>query len=434
MGRHLWAEQYDGKIRDVFALQDQITAKIVAALAVKLTPGEMADRGETESIAAYDEFLKGWEKYLRFTSDDFAKAIQHFKNAVELDPKYGRAYAALALTYFSGSYGALIKKLGVTYVGARLRSREYLKEALKNPTPIAYLVNARYYLARRQHEEAVLDLERALALDSNNPAIFAAMGNTLFLSGRPREAVDFINRAIRLDPLNPGRYLYLLGNAQFCMGNLEEAAALIERGLRINPELTGSASWLIAIYGLLGKEKEARAALEIYNKGRTVRPRVRNIMYFFPFNDPVLADRFAEGLIKAGVPGRPSEYLPAFKENRLNGEEIKRLLFGSTITGFNNNYPDGQKWWIDRGRDGGITWRGQDPILFSTVKNGQEPISSDTGKSWIEGDMICQQYQKRLWGLEFCATVFRNPKGTDESKDEYFFFQDFGSVAFSLVR
>jgi hypothetical protein len=110
------------------------------------------------------------------------------------------------------------------------------------------------------------------------------------------------------------------------------------------------------------------------------------------------------------------------------------LLFGSTITGFNHNYPGGQQWWIDRGKDGGFTWRGQESTSFRTVKNEQEQILSDTGKSWIEGDMICQQHQKRLWGLEFCSTVFRNPKGTDEGKDEYFFFQDFGSVAFSLVR
>lgn len=431
-GHHLWAERYDGKMKDIFALQDQVTAKIVTALAIKLTPGEKADHGGTKNVAAYDEFLKGWEKYLRYTSDDFAKAIQHFKKAIELDPKYGRAYAALALTYFSGSYGALSKSLGVTYVGARLQSREYLKEALKNPTSTAYLVNSRYHLARRQHEEAAFELEQAIGLDPNNPAGIAAMGYTLFLSGRPKEGVDFINRAIRLDPHNLGRYLHLLGGAQFCMGNLEEAAALVEKGLRINPELTGSAAWLISTYGLLGKEKEARAALKIYGEGRRIEPRIRNIMYFFPFGDPSVTDRFAEGLIKAGVPGRSSEYLPAFKENRLNGEEIKRLLFGSTITGFFGNYPGGRQWQVDRGRDGGFTWRGPEPN--PTGKNEQEPILSDTGKSWIEGDMICQQFQKRFWGHEFCSTVFRNPKGTDEGMDEYFLFQDFASVAFSLVR
>ncbi|MBN2034657.1 MAG: hypothetical protein JW836_15405 [Deltaproteobacteria bacterium] len=432
-GYHLWAERYDGKMRDVFSLQDEITAKIVSALGVKLTPGERADHGGTESVAAYDEFLKGWGKYLQFTADDFAKAVQHFKTSIELDPKYKRAYAALALTYWNGSYGALSKKLGVKYRGARLRSREYLKEAMKNPTSIVYLVNAHHYLARRQHEEATFELERALALDPNNPAILSAMGGMRIFGGRPREAVDFINRAIRLDPLNPGRYLYLLGYVQFCMGNLEEAAGLIEKGLRINPDLTLSASWLMATYGLLGKEKEARAALEIYNKGWAgeVEPRIRNIMYNLPFNTPTLADRFAEGLFKAGVPGQPSEYLPGFKETRLNGEEIKGLLFGSTITGI---FADGQQWWIDQGKDGGFTWRSQGSISFRTAKNELVTISSDTGKSRVEGDMICQQHQKRFWGLEYCSTVFRNPKGTEDGKDEYFFFQDFGFLPFSLVR
>ena len=431
-GHHLWAERYDGTVRDVFALQDQITQKIVAALAVKLSPGEKAERGGTDNVAAYEEFLKGWERYLQFTSDDFARAIQHFKKAVELDPSYGRAHAALALTYFSGSHGALIRKLGVTYLGARLQSREHLKEALKNPTSIAYLVNSHYFLARRQHEEAALELERALALDPNNPASHVAMGHLLLLSGRPKESMDFINRAIRLDPLNPSHYLYLLGGAQFCMGNLEEAAALIERGLRINPDVTRSGSWLIAVYGLLGKTEEARAALDMYSKGRAPKPGIRNITYFFPFTDPALADRFAEGLIKGGVPGRASEYLPGFKENRLNGEEIKKLLFDSTSSGFFGNSPGGKQWRIERAKDGGFTWHGPEPA--STAKDGGEPIVSDTGKSWIEGDMLCQQYEKRFWGLEFCQTVFRNPRGRHESKDEYFQFSDVGAVTFSVNR
>ena len=312
-----------------------------------------------------------------------------------------------------------------------MQSREYLKEALKNPTSIAHLVNSQYYLARRQHEEAALELERALALDPNNPASHAEMGHLLFLSGRPKESLDFINRAIRLDPLNPSRYLYLLGCAQFCMGNLEEAAALIERGLKINPDMTRSGSWLVAIYGLLGKEEEARTALETFSKGRAPKPGMRNITYFFPFTDQALADRFAEGLIKGGVPGRASEYLPGFKENRLKGEEIKDLLFGSVITGFFGDTLGGKQWRIVRAKDGEFTWHGPEP---ATPSKTEEPTASYKGKSWIEGDMLCQQYEKRLSGLEFCQSVFRNPRGTHESKDEYFQFSDFGSPTFSVAR
>jgi TolB-like protein len=229
-GRHLWAERYDRKLRDVFSLQDQVTSKIVTALAIKLTADEKVDYGGTKNVAAYDEFLKGWERYLRFTSDDFAKAIQHFKKATDFDPNYGRSYAALSLTYYSGSYGALIKKLGVSFTEARLWSNQFLKEALKNPTSIAHLVNSRQYLHRRQHDKAISELERALTLDPNNSASLATMGHTLLLSGRPKEAVDFINRAMRLDPHNPGRYLYLLGGPSFAWETWRRLRLLLIEG------------------------------------------------------------------------------------------------------------------------------------------------------------------------------------------------------------
>jgi hypothetical protein len=245
----------------------------------------------------------------------------------------------------------------------------------------------------------------------------------LFFSGRPKEAVDFINRAMRLDPHNPARFLGPLGGAQFCMGNLEEAANLVEKGIQLNPELTGSAGWLVATYGLLGREKESRVALDVYRKAWNGERNIGQIMYFFPFKDRVVADRFAEGLIKAGVKGRPGGYFAAYKENRLSGQEIKSLLFGSTITGLSSiDKDDGQHWSIDQKENGDFSYRGPDPI------------SSDTGKSWIEGDAICQQFQKRWSGLESCSTVFRNPRGTYEGKDEYFLCRDVGFSPFSVVR
>jgi TolB-like protein/class 3 adenylate cyclase len=97
-GGHLWAERYDGSMTDVFALQDQVTRKIIAELAVKLTNVEqdVRERKGTINPRAYDTYLQGWEYYQRFTADDFVKAIPLFESAVELDPGYGQAYAVLA--------------------------------------------------------------------------------------------------------------------------------------------------------------------------------------------------------------------------------------------------------------------------------------------------------------------------------------------------
>ena len=101
-GGHQWAERYDGSQADIFALQDKVTKAVVAALALQLTPGEQVAMGQHETTVpeAYDAFLRGWEHYQRTTPEDFVKAIPYFERAIELDPDYGRAHAALAMVYF----------------------------------------------------------------------------------------------------------------------------------------------------------------------------------------------------------------------------------------------------------------------------------------------------------------------------------------------
>ncbi len=138
----------------------------------------------------------------------------------------------------------------------------------------------------------------------------------------------------------------------------------------------------------------------------------------FAFQDRPIADRFAEGIMKAGMPGA-REYLPAFQEYRLKGEEIKKLLFGSKIIG---PYPTGGHWWIDRKNNGEIAY------------GGPEPVTSDIGKTRVENDLLCNQFQKYMGGVEYCATVFKNPNGTRERMDEYFAITDIGFTTFSPMK
>ena len=427
-GHHLWAERYDGKIDKIFSLQDQITKKIVSALAVKLTGSEKELGGQkgTDNAAAYDEFLRGWGHYLRFTPEDFSKAVTSFEKAIELDPNYGRAYAALALVHWTGGTNpSLLRGLGIVLEEARLRSGEYLQKAMKQPTSIAYDVSSQMYLYRRQHKEAISELERALFLDPNDPSCLASMGWTLIMAGRPKEAIEYINRGMRLDPHNPSRYLALLGMAHFCLGKLQEAASLSEKALRLNPENVGMGFQVAAFYGLLGRDQEARATLATVRKKGRIPPLDFYYMLFLPFRDRAVADRYVEGLLKAGVPpgNMSGGYLHAFKGNQLTGEEVRTLLFGSTITGilFMRGL-NGTRWWID--------WKKNVECIWHAVITSD----SDRGNSRIEGDMICTQYQKNWWGLENCATVFRNPSGTPETKDEYFFAHDIGFRTFSQVH
>jgi len=314
----------------------------------------------------------------------------------------------------------LLQGLGMSWEEARLRSREYVKKAMKQPTSIAYNVSSQMYLYRRQYNEAISELERALYLDPNDPSCHQSMGFALSMAGRPKEAIEYINKGMRLDPQNPSRYLALLGIAHFCMGGLQEAASLSEKALRLNPENVGIGVQLAAFYGLLGRDQEARAALEPVGKKLLIAVRLNWIMFGYPFRDRAVADRYMEGLLKAGVSVQPPGYVPVLKENQLTGDEIRTLLFGSTVTGTRfMGLPFGLQWWIDFKKNGESDWRGAN--------------SSDSGKSRIEGDMICTQYQKNWWGLEDCATVFRNPSGTSEDKDQYFFMRDTGFLTFSPV-
>ena len=430
-GHHLWAERYDGTMGKIFALQDQITKKIVTALAVKLTGNEkerVAQKG-TDNVAAYDAFLRGYVHYLRFTPEDSAKAVASFKKAIELDPNYGRAYAGLAAVYYEASMlPALLKGLKISWLEARARSIQYLQKATKGP--IYHSVESRMYLWRRQHQEAISELERGLALDPNDPVCHLYLGYALTLAGKPKDGVEFLRKGMRLDPHNPSRHLIFLGVAHYCMGELEEAVGLVEKAFRLNPENAPSwVGWLASFYASVGRDKEARALIETLkiDAVKVVGVGAFNLRYFMngiPFKDRVVAERFSNGLLKAGVPPAkiPGGYFPVFKENQLTGEEIKRLLFGSAITGY-IFYP--QQFWTNYKRNGEVTYDGP------SIAGGP---SSDIGKSRIDGDMICWQYQKRLWGVDYCGTLFRYPGGTYEGKDEYFWCSDFGFSTFSVER
>jgi TolB-like protein/class 3 adenylate cyclase len=425
-GHHLWAERYDGKMDRIFALQDQITQKIVSALTVKLTGSEKERVGQkgTDNIAAYDAYLEGWDHFYRYTADGLTKAAASFKKAIELDPNYGQAFAALASVYLQATnFAALLPGLKMSWFEARLRVGKYTRMAMKRPTANAYSVSSAMYLIRRQHKEAISEVGRGLALDPNNPGCHASMGWALIMAGRPKEGIEYLDKWMRLDPRNRYAYLFNRSWAHFCMGEIAEAAKLLEQAMRLDPEAqAGPMVTLAACYSLLGRDQDARTMIDLRRKIPFTGPTVAETMYMFPLKDRTVADGFVQGLIKAGhPPGKiAGGYFPAFKENQLTGEEIKRVNFGRTITGID---PNGQQWWLDKKKNGELTLR---------VPGA--PISSDTGKTQIEGDLECIQFQKTFWGLEYCLTVFRNPRGTYEGKDEYFSCSDFGFTPWSVVR
>ena len=197
---HLWAERYDGKMDNIFGLQDKITKKIVAALEVKLAKAEqkqLAGR-ETSNIAAYDAFLKGMD-YLNRQSRS-AKTLSYFEKAIKLDPNYSRAYAGLASAYDDASWLNLYGRLGLSFQETRLWMHHYLQLAMKNPTSLASVLNAYIICLERRYEEAITEIERAITLNPNDARSNWNMARALTAGGRPEEAIEYAKMAFRIDP------------------------------------------------------------------------------------------------------------------------------------------------------------------------------------------------------------------------------------------
>jgi TolB-like protein/Flp pilus assembly protein TadD len=302
-GHHLWAERFDGKLEDIFALQDSFTRKIVAALAVKLTAGEeeSVTHKHTENVSAYEAYLQGLEHLQRMTREDLAKAVPFFEKAIELDPDFGPAYTQFAGVYQASLITAWYRELG--WSNARSLRDKYLDLAMKNPTAETHGMVALKYIYKRQHEEAVAEAERAVALEPNNSQINHLMGQSLIFAGRSAEAVDFIKKAMRLDPYYPVLRLHFLGLAQFCLGQFEEALITLESAHARKPKFGEWPLW--ATYAHLGREQEAANLMTKYMKRRRSHKRratAEKLLMYYPFKDPRDEERFSDGLIKVGLP------------------------------------------------------------------------------------------------------------------------------------
>ena len=229
------------------------------------------------------------------------------------------------------------------------------------------------------------------------------------------EAIEFAEFEMRYEPRRVYLSLWRLGSAYFSMGKMEEAAKYFERSLDHNPEFNHVLAWLAATYAHLGRSQEARVALKNYLEIESCHSNLRALMQSFPFKDLKVADRFAQGLLKAGLPGEPSGYYKILEENRLSGEEIKELYFGRKITGL----LWGKQLWIDYTEDGEITYRDSE--------------FSDRGTCWIEGDKLFHKWKNSLEGLNVCIFVYRNPEGSPEKENEYLHVTVLGIAHRSLV-
>lgn len=258
-GGHLWSERYDRDLKDIFALQDEITMKILTPLRVKLTEGEQArvyDRG-TGNLESFMKVLEGCSYFFRFNKDDNTVARQMFDEAIALDPDNGVAYTMLGWTYQMDVWYGSTETPGESMGRASELAQKAvaLNETLDSPHSLL----CHTYLMMRQYEEAIAEGERAVALSPNGADAHAHLAMTLSYVGRPEEAIGLFKKATRLNPMPPNWYLFCLGEAYRLTGQYEKAIATIQKSLQRNPEDIMAHIALATSYIVGGREEDARA-------------------------------------------------------------------------------------------------------------------------------------------------------------------------------
>ncbi|MEC4673156.1 MAG: adenylate/guanylate cyclase domain-containing protein, partial [Nitrospirota bacterium] len=304
-GGHLWAERYDGKFDDIFALQDKITRKIVTALSVNLTPKEERQRTQkyTDNVQAYDEFLQGRNLGSFNSPEEFDKKIRHFEKAIELDPDYGHAHAALAHLYDSLRSEEREKTVGISRQAARAKAYFHIAESKKNPTPLTHRVHAKLLSRDRKWDEAVIEAGKAINLNPNDSDGYYAMSDLLIRMGRPAEAQVYLNEVIRLNPR--GNFFFKKMEIEFHLERYPEVVENLLTHLEDYPNHEWDYMFLAASYGHLGLKAEGKAAIQKFEELRSklghAEPYRTRKLYTWRFKDEKARDRVREGLQKAGM-------------------------------------------------------------------------------------------------------------------------------------
>ncbi len=260
-GGHLWAERYDRDLKDIFAIQDEVTKNIVSALWVKLTKSEedQLTRRYTNSLEAYEYALRGLDYYFRSTKDAHTLALKMFEKAIELDPEYALAYSWLGLTHLHSWTQGWNRDRKVMDLAFELAQKAI---AMDDSLSEAHRILGDIYLYRKDLERARTEREKTIALDPNYADGLAGLGEVLIWAGDHDKGIALVKKAMQLNPHHHVWYFYILGVAYSFKERYEDAIEILDRALIRNPDFLGIHLVLATIYGVTGRKEECQTEVE----------------------------------------------------------------------------------------------------------------------------------------------------------------------------
>jgi TolB-like protein/tetratricopeptide (TPR) repeat protein len=303
-GMHLWADRFDGNAKDIFELQDRVTASVVGAIMPRLEQAEIerAKRKPTENLDAYDYYLRGTEYLYQNTRESIDRAMPLFARAIELDPAFASAYAAGAVCYHRRLISGWMAD----------REKEVREAARLARAAVAFGKDDAAVLARAGHVLAVvaheldagqLFIDRALALNPNWANAWHSSGWQMVYTGDPNTAIEHFAQFMRLSPLDPMIPHVRSGSAfaHFFAGRYDEACSIAEQVLQERPNLHQGLRIFIASHVFAGYVERAQQAL---SRLRHIDPglRVSNLGDMTPLRRPEDITRYHDAMRKAGLP------------------------------------------------------------------------------------------------------------------------------------
>jgi adenylate cyclase len=262
-GRHVWSERYDRELKDIFALQDEITINVMNGMSAELTEGEQARRWtkrRVTNLKALEKHYQAQGFFCRHTKEDHDIARPLFEEAIALDPKFVWPYVYLGYLHAS----AVTRGWSESPAKSLQMASELAQKALAidDSHDGAHSLLSLIYFVKRQHDKALSEAERAVALNPNSSDAYMFLGLVLGAIGRWEESVLYAKKSLRLSPFPGAAPFSTLGRAYFMTGQYDESVVTFKRALKVSPNFLESHVYLAACYSSMGRDVEATTAVK----------------------------------------------------------------------------------------------------------------------------------------------------------------------------